>query len=735
MKPKHWVACSLSVAVVALVATSTATACFVRSPQPVQVWLDHIDVVIKDQVAVKTYHCTFLNPNASAVVGGTCYMELEPGSRVSNMSVVVNGNASRAEILNVDQSNKVFTEIVKEGGSTALLEYYGNQLIQTRVPAIPPGGTVVVKLQYTTVLESKDGLVRLQMLNTNPKADLKALKSASVRVAIKSSLPLKNVYSPTHPIKLEEEPDSNVVVTWSEENYLPKTPFVLYYQTARDELGASLLAHREPGADGHFMLMLSPTIGRGAGAVSESDILPKDVVFCVDTSGSMLQEGKMEQAREALDYCLKHLRPADRFNIVDFSTTVRAFDDDGLVAADADNVARAKRYVDRLAPHGGTAIDEALETSLRLLEQGKRLKMILFLTDGLPTIGERSPEEILGNMDRRNTKDVRVFVFGKGLNVNTKLLDFLALRHRGEAEYVLPKEDIQQKIATFYDRVGSPVLTDVEIEFENIEVDDVFPRRFSDVFRGEQVIVYGRYRGDGERAVRVKGRVGGEVKTFRYALDFPAVSTNERNAFVPRLWAGEMVDYLMDQIREAGAEDPELVDEVTRLAKRHGIVTPFTSFLMVEDTCNLPHTEQVAEFNRRLRTPGQLLAERQYGNAAVQNAWQQSRNRRSRVSSGNAAALYTQVADGLQQENRGGTQALAAVRYIGNRTFYNSRGVWYDSRYDATQARKVRRVRVGSEEYLNLLGKQPTLAKQMAQGNVVIQVKGGWYQFHEEDEA
>ena len=217
-------------------------ACRMRLIQPVQVWLDHINVDITDQVAVKTYNCTFKNPNARTVVGGTCYMELEPGAQVDDMSVLVDGKEMKAEILDVEKAKQVFTDIVKNGGSPALLEYFGNQLIQTQVPRIAAGGTVTVKLTYTTVLKKRGDLIRLQMLNTNPKALMQPLKSASVTVNIKSSDPIKNIYSPTHEINIVEKKDWDVSIEWKKENYLPKHPFVLYYQTADEEVGASLVA-------------------------------------------------------------------------------------------------------------------------------------------------------------------------------------------------------------------------------------------------------------------------------------------------------------------------------------------------------------------------------------------------------------------------------------------------------------------------------------------------------------
>ena len=166
-----------------------------------------------------------------------------------------------------------------------------------------------------------------------------------------------------------------------------------------------------------------------------------------------------------------------------------------------------------LAARGGTAIQSALELSLdHLKADDERLKMIVFATDGLPTIGERNPTAILRAIAKKNQQDVRIFVFGEGFDVNTKLLDFLALDHRGEADYILPKENITQKISRFFDRVGSPIMTDLQVSFDGLQVQDVFPRKIPDVFRGEQVILYGRYNGHGKKTVRITGNVGGTKK-------------------------------------------------------------------------------------------------------------------------------------------------------------------------------------------------------------------------------
>jgi Ca-activated chloride channel family protein len=711
-------------------------ACFMRSLQPVHVWLDHIDVTIKDQVAVKKYDCTFRNPNPVVVTGATCFMELEPGAHVDNMKVLVDGKEYQAEILDVKKAKEVFNDIVKRGGSPALLEYYGNQLIQTQIPQIPANGTVKVELTYTAVLENRGGLVRLQMLNTNPKASMQPLQSASVKVKITSKVPIKNVYSPTHQIKIEEVPDADVAISWAQENYLPRHPFVLYYQVADDEVGASILAHREPGEEGYFMMMLSPTVGKGAGAITEDKILPKDVVFCVDCSGSMIEGGKMEQAKKALKYCIENLRPNDRFNIVDFSTGVRTFKEGTLVSVTSDTKEQALRYADKLAARGGTAIQEALETSLGLLGESDRLKMVVFTTDGFPTIGEREPDAILKAVSKANKTGARLFVIGEGFDVNTKLLDFLALNNRGEPDYVLPEEDIGKKVAAFYDRVGAPVMTDLKVTIEGIEVKDMHPRQVADVFRGEQVLLYGRYDGAGKKKVKLTANVGGETKSFEYDVEFPEHSENDKNAFVPRLWAGKKVDFLLNELRKGGTEDKELIDEIVFLAKKHGIVTPYTSFLMAEDivTQGYGAPAQTAALMGKLRAnalPAGAAAPMADKAERVKESVAQNKARKDGDRSGGFDALYLQFEDELRREGKGGS-ALTAIRYINSRTFYRQGNKWQDSDFDAQKVKNLRRVKVRSDEYFKLIDAEPRLAQYVALGNVVVNYKNEWYEFVEE---
>ena len=573
-----------------LALAATADACFVHSPQPVQVWLDHVRIDVVNGIATKSYECGFKNPNGGEIVGGECYMELEPGAQIDGLSVSVDGTENTADVLTVDEANKVFTKIVSEGGTPALLEYYGNQLIRTKLPRVGAGKTVVVKLRYTMPLKKAGDLYRISCLNTNPKSLATTLKSASVTVRIKSDEPVQTVYSPTHEITTFEEEGWDVGVKWAAENYTPLSAFQLYFRTAPGESAASVLAHRQPGEDGSFLMILSPTHGVAAADLTSADVLPKDVVFCVDASGSMLADGKMEQAKKGLHYCVSQLRPGDRFNIVAFGTSVKPFRAEGLAPADEAQKKAASNFIDSLAARGGTAMDGALKQSFAQLAGTKaagtttgasRMPMLVFMTDGLPTIGERDPAKILSAAKAANADGVRLFVFGEGFDVNAALLDALAREHQGEADYITPKEKIDERVAAFFNRVGSPVLTDVKVEIDGLEVEDLFPQRLPDLFLGEQLMLVGRYRGYGKKTVTLTGSAGGMTKTHSFEVSFPEF-TDESADFVPRLWAGRKIDAMLTALRGREKADPKAVAEITELATRFGIVTPYTGFLLKE---------------------------------------------------------------------------------------------------------------------------------------------------------
>jgi Ca-activated chloride channel homolog len=712
----------LSALAAAIVATTPVQACFIHSPLPVELIEDHITIDITDNIAVKQYTCTFFNPNAQAVVGGTCYMEFEADAQIDKLTLNLDGKEVEAEMIDAEKAKKVFAEIAARGGKTALLEFYGKGLIRAEVPNIPPNGKVTAVLRYTQVIKSEDGVFRMGFLNTNPKAWLKPLKKVIVDVTMKSQKPIKSIYSPTHNVSVTRIDDFNAKVFYEQENYLPKTPMALYWQVAEGELGVSALTYRDEDERGTFMMMVSPSIDP-----AKVPVLPQEVIFCVDSSGSMVEEdvagqgSRLAHLQKALTYCISHLKPADRFNIVDFGTEARAFKEE-LLTATPENVQKALAHVEKLKPRGRTAIEEAVTLSLGMFTETTDAKNLIFLTDGVPNEGETDTDKLAALLEKRNTKHARIFAFGCGNELNTRLLDMLATDNGGSAAYVMAKEDLTTRITDLYDRIANPVLTDIKVTFQNMKVEEIYPRRMPDLFKGQQIVLFGRYMVEegawaAEKDILVSGRLAGKEVSFPYTLKFPAEST--KNEFLPRVWAGRKVGHLMVEAKKNGGQK-EVIDEIVRLAKQYGIVTPYTSFLIADD---MPKGD-LAAMGARARES--FRKEQKDGFGAP-----------SAPSSG-AARDLSESSGGFGDYERAGRvtgqteqQVMERMRIIGSKNFYNEGGVWTDSTFDAAKHKDFVDVKIGSDEYVKLVEAKPGLAKFLSLGRVIVIYQGKTYRTQE----
>jgi Ca-activated chloride channel homolog len=206
----------------------------------------------------------------------------------------------------------------------------------------------------------------------------------------------------------------------------------------------------------------------------------------------------------------------------------------------------------------------------------------VFFTDGRPTIGETVAEKIVQNVGKRNTASTRIFTFGVGDDVNAAMLDQISDQTRAISTYVRESEDIEAKVSSLYGKISNPVLANLKLTVgDGVQISEVYPPQLPDLFHGSQLTVLGRYTGKGHAAVKLTGSVGSETKDFVYELNF-AEKTETEKPFVEDLWARRKVGYMLDQIRVNG-EKKELVDEVVNLAKRYGITTPYTSYLVVPD--------------------------------------------------------------------------------------------------------------------------------------------------------
>ena len=492
---------------------------------------------------------------------------LPADASVRDFAMMMNGKRVSGEMVEKGKAAEVYRSIVSRLKDPGLLEYLGNNLLRASVYPVPKKGTVEIQVEYSQVVPMEDGLAGYTFpLRTGDKAS-QTMEDFSVTVRLTSKVALKSVYSPTHKVGITRRDDYSATVGMEQDKALLDRDFTLYYTVSDKEFGLNLMTYKVGDEPGYFLLLVAPRT-----EVEDAAIAGKTVAFVLDTSGSM-QGPKMEQARKALRYCVAKLRAKDRFALIAFSTDVNPLSKDLLDATD-ENKKKATAFVDALQAEGGTDIDGALAKALALHPD-----TVVFLTDGKPTVGTTDTEAIVAGVKKAADR-ARVFVFGVDEQVNTVLLDKISDATGGTREYVTPGEDIELKVSQFFNKASYPVLSRVSVDIPKVETADVFPREPGDLFKGSQVLVLGRYKTAGSTAIVLRGELNDQKKSFTYEGEFPKEAT--ANSFIEGLWARRKVGYLLDQIRLHG-ENKELVDEVVRLSRKHNIMTPYTSYLVLEN--------------------------------------------------------------------------------------------------------------------------------------------------------
>ncbi|MGD8736576.1 MAG: VIT domain-containing protein [Anaerolineae bacterium] len=667
-----------------------------------------VAVTIEDQVATTHVDQVFIN-DGDFEVEGTYIFPLPEEAAIGEFSMWVDGEKLEGQILERDEARRIYEDIVRRRRDPALLEYVGRNAFQASIYPIPPGGERRVELEYSQVLDLDNGLVEyVYPLNTE-KFSNRPLEEVTVNVTIRSQEPLKAIYSPSHDVDVVRESDSRALIGYEEYDVKPDRDFILYYTVSAEDVGVNLLTYK-PDAEGNgfFLLLAAPKV-----EVDTRQVIAKDVILVLDISGSMRGE-KIEQAKEALAFVLDNLHEEDRFNIIAFSTSTRSYARD-LVPADERGEARD--FVSRLEANGSTDINRALLEALAMVDS-ERPAILIFLTDGLPTVGEIDPDQIIENVGDTAPDNARIFPFGVGYDVNTFLLDKIAQNHRGISGYVRPEEEIDEKVSAFYAKVSTPLLSDLEIDFGSIEVEDIYPYPLPDLFAGTQLVVAGRYRGGGDTTITLEGWVGDSRQTFRYADQTFQRQGGEE--FLGRLWATRKIGYLLEQIRLHG-EERELIDEIIDLSVRYGIITPYTSFL-VEETELALREEGRSELADAVEAEATQVAPA-WGEAAVNRSVQEKALSQAEAPMAAPSGLSTGAGSG--GEMMGPDESAASpVQYVGDKTFVLHDGVWTDTTFDPDKMEPVA-VSFGSDDYFALIAAQPGWGRYFALGDHVIVVAAG----------
>ncbi|RMF86551.1 MAG: VWA domain-containing protein, partial [Planctomycetota bacterium] len=683
---------------------------------------------IDDQVAQVETTQTFVN-HGSRQIEARFVFPLPYESAIDQMTFMVDGKEIPGKILPAEEARRRYEEIVRRNRDPALLEWVGYGMFQTNVFPIPPGAKRTVSLHYSYLCRSFEGMTDFLFPLSTAKYSAKPLKSLNIRVSIRSSDAVKNVYSPTHDVDIERHGEDRVTVEWSEKQVLPHQDFRLLFNISRDSLAARILSYRpDRNEEGYFLLLAAPPVE------PKGKPLKKTVVFVVDKSGSMSGK-KIEQVKEALRFVLDNLEEGDLFNIVAYDSNVETFEPE-LQAFTPKTRRKATAFVDGLYAGGSTNIDAALRTALSQLHDPERANYVVFLTDGLPTTGERNEAMIVKRAIEANEVDARLFCFGVGYDVNARLLDRLARTSHGQSEYVLPNEDIEERVARFYRRIQAPVLTDCKLE---VVVDDrdtasspvsrLYPKPPFDLFAGEQLALVGRYKRSGDVVFHLSGKVNGKVQKFTFEGRFKDYDHNEQTAFVEKLWAIRRVGEILDQIDLEGKNE-ELIEELVALATKHGILTPYTSFLADENVPITDLTGNARLAERRLealaQTEGYGGVMQRSGKANLQRAQAAdalgsirgfggyaapgaqaapTAPALARGRGGNVPAGIAQAARAAAEEETAEAAVPATVRHVGNRVFYFRDNQWVDGTLSEARQQKPIRIKQFSDEYFELIRK------------------------------
>jgi Ca-activated chloride channel family protein len=670
-----------------------------------------ITTKIDAQVATTKVEQVFENETPYRLEGSYFYPIPESAS-LSDFAIYDGDKRMSGEVMEKTKARQIYNEIVRRQIDPGLLEYVGKDLFQASVFPIEPRSTKKIELTYTQVLKNEGGTVSYRYeLGSGRRIQQQPIREIAASVEVNSPIDLKNIFSPSHKISISKDGERKARLSFEGKGEDSQKDFLLYYSLSEKDFGLSLLTHREPGKDGYFLMLISPKAN-----ISEQDRVAKDIVFVLDTSGSMSGD-KMEKARAALKFGVESLAPRDRFNIISFSGEEHLMKG-ALIDANSEGKQVGLKFIEALRAEGGTNINDSLVAAFKQFQTNERTSMIVFLTDGLPTVGTTDVKQIIKNATESNRAGVRLFSFGVGYDVNTNLLDKLSADNRGTSDYIEPQEDLEVKVSNFFARVNYPVLSDLKLDFGGAETVLIYPRNIGDLFKNSQLVLIGRYKNSVKSGtVNLTGKMGTREQTFPFANQaFP--EEKPENQFLPRLWATRRVGYLLEQIRLNG-ENRELKDEIISLGTRHGIVTPYTSYLVTEDTNRVSSHNMPSERRRMMDS---------MANSAPMGAPRQGAGRTESVAvTGESAVVYSQAEKKMKESDKDDRldSIISTIRTVGEKTFQLKNDVWMDTEFKETSTLPKIELQFGTEEFFNLIAKEPKLADFFSLGKKVVVVYKG----------
>lgn len=652
--------------------------------------------------------------NLGSTLGEADYVfPLPTNAAFEDVRLEINGELVAGETFDAGEARAEYERIVREQRDPALVEWMGAGLLRARIFPFRAGEERKVAIRYQQVAPREGDVLRVEFRRpdagdgTDPRSSNGGARMLSI---MQLELPIAGYgepYSPTHDVTVRRQGNHRIAELRG--NARDVVVLVPVARNAAASIG--VLTHAAGSQEKFALITVTPP---PAGLVRSA----RDISFVLDVSGSM-SGVKLVQAKAAGKQLLNTLTSEDRFRLVDFATDVHTFRD-GFVVATPANVRAAERYLDNLRAEGSTnisgALMEALDAASR--ESSERLSLMLFVTDGEPTVGLRNPIAIADSV-RAWRRRVRLFTFGLGADVNSSLVEQLAIEGRGLAQFVRPDESVERMVALVASRLQRPILTDVRIEGDGVKLLQPYPSTATDLYAGQELVLLTRYEGSGRGAIRVTGQSAAGRVSWRTDAVFP--DRSNANAFVPRLWATQRVGWLSAERRRDGGS-PELDDEIRTLGLRYGIPTELTSY-MVREPLPMPLTRSMMGTGRNTMAdvlpPMVSRAPAAAGNASDKRsvAFEQAK-----AASAQRGAMSLATVDSLADAatRREGSTA-GDSRTALNRRFQLVDSVWVDSRSVAVDSARTwtLRVQAYSPAWFALLRAVPALKDALALGDRV----------------
>jgi Ca-activated chloride channel family protein len=568
--------------------------------QKVPLPLKHTDVKGKVSGHIATVEVVqqFQNP-FSEKIEAVYVFPLPENAAVNEFIMVIGTRRIRGIIRERQEAEQIYVEARRQGHVASLLTQERPNIFTQKVANIEPGKGIDVHIKYFNTLAYADGWYEFTFPMVvgprfNPpcstdgvgavgrghaglsgqatevqylRPDERSGHDISLAVDLDAGVKIEEVACSSHAIEKRRSSREKLHVQLSRLDNIPNKDFVLRFRVAGETIKSALVTHHDERG-GFFTLMLYPP--QSLQCVRRA---PMEMVFVLDCSGSMNGQ-PIAKSKEAVKRALRKLGPDDTFQVVRFSNSSSQFGPEP-VAATPENVQRALAYVDTLQGGGGTMMIEGIKAALDFPHDRRRLRLVSFMTDGY--IGNEA--QILGEIHQR-LGDARIFSFGIGSSVNRYLLDRMAKLGKGAVAYIGLNDNSTEAVDNFYECISHPALTDVQIDWGQMEVSEVYPRRIPDLFVGRPIILTGRFEGTTHTTIRVAGWVGGSEKKIRIPVEFDrSAPTHPGLACV---WARKRIEDL--STRTAYDMNPSLSGEIKQVALQYGLMSAYTAFLAVDST-------------------------------------------------------------------------------------------------------------------------------------------------------